>query len=141
MSRKGGGRGLTTIDDSIDARTRKLQKKAERKTDYSNQKQCRQHKDHQNDNNQETKMRRKTTVWTFQMTHKQNSHEKTWTWQRKRNFKRETESLLITAQKNAIRTNHIKARIDKTQQNSRCTLCGDRDETINCIISECCKLV
>ena len=27
---------------------------------------------------------------------------------------------------NAIRTNHIKARIDKTQQNSKCRLCGDR---------------
>ena len=37
----------------------------------------------------------------------------------KGNFKRETESLLIAAQNNAIRTNHIKARIDKTQQNSK----------------------
>ena len=35
----------------------------------------------------------------------------------------------------------IKARIDKTQQNSKCSLCGDRDETINHIISEFCKLV
>ena len=31
-------------------------------------------------------------------------------------------------------------RIHKTQQNSKCTLCGDRDETINHIISECSKL-
>ena len=68
------------------------------------------------------------------------SHEKTWTWLRKRNLKRETESLRIAAQNNAIRTNHIKARIDKTQQNSNCRLCGDRDETINHIISECSKL-
>ena len=69
------------------------------------------------------------------------SHNKTWTWLRKGNFKRKTESLLIAAQNNAIRTNHIKARIDKTQQNSRCRLCGDKDETINHIISECSKLV
>ena len=68
------------------------------------------------------------------------SHDKTWTWLRKGNFKRETESLLIAAQDNAIRTNHIKAKIDKTQQNSKCRLCGDRDETINHIISECSKL-
>ena len=68
------------------------------------------------------------------------SHEKTWTSLSKGNFKRETESLLIAAQDNAIRTNHIKARIDKTQQNSKCRLCGDRDETINHIISECSKL-
>ena len=56
------------------------------------------------------------------------------------NFKRETESLLIVAQDNAVKTNHIKARIDKTQQNSKCRLCGERDKTINHIISECSKL-
>ena len=68
------------------------------------------------------------------------SHDKTWTWLRKENFKRETESLLIAAQDSALRTNHITARIDKTQQNSKCRLCDDRDETINHIISECSKL-
>ena len=68
------------------------------------------------------------------------SHQKTWTCLRKGSLKRGTESLLIAAQDNAIRTNHIKARIDKTQQNSKCRLCGDRDETINHIISECSKL-
>ena len=66
------------------------------------------------------------------------SHDKTWTWLRKGNLKRETESLLIAAQDNAIKTNHIKARIDKTQQNRKCTLCSD--ETINHIISKCNKL-
>ena len=53
----------------------------------------------------------------------------------------ETEFLLIAAQNNVIRTNHIKARIDKTQQNSKCSQCGDRDEMINHIISECGKWV
>ena len=67
------------------------------------------------------------------------SHQKTWTWLRKGNLKRETESLRIAAQDNAIRTNHIESRIDKTQQNSKCRLCGDRDQTINQIISECSK--
>ena len=47
------------------------------------------------------------------------SHKKTWTWLRKRNLKRETVSLQIAAQDSAIRTNHIKARIDKTQKNSK----------------------
>ena len=54
---------------------------------------------------------------------------------------RETESLPIAVQNNAVRTNDIKARIDKTQQNSKCRLCGDRDETIHHIIIECGKLV
>ena len=68
------------------------------------------------------------------------SHQKTWTWRRKGNLKRKTESLRIAAQNNSIRTNHIKARIDKTQQNSKCRLYSDRDKTINHIISECSKL-
>ena len=55
-------------------------------------------------------------------------------------IKRETESLLIAAQNNAIRTDHIKVKIDKTQQNSRCELFGDRDETTNHIINKCSKL-
>ena len=65
------------------------------------------------------------------------SHEKTWTLLRKENLKRETEFLQIAAQNSAIRTKQIKARINKTQQNSKCGLCSDRDETINYIISEC----
>ena len=64
------------------------------------------------------------------------SHGKSWTWQRKWNFLRETESL----QNSPIRTSHIKVRIEKPQQNSKCRLYDDRDETINHIISECCKL-
>ena len=53
------------------------------------------------------------------------------------NLKRETEFLLIAVQNNAIKTNYIKTKIDTTQQNGGCKLCGDKDETINHIISEC----
>ena len=34
----------------------------------------------------------------------------------------------------------MNARIDKMQQNRKCRLCGDRNETINHIICECSKL-
>ena len=59
---------------------------------------------------------------------------------KKGNLKRETESLLIATQNNNIRTNYLKARMNMTRQNSKDRLCGNRDETINHIISECCKL-
>ena len=52
---------------------------------------------------------------------------------------RETKSLLIAAQNNAIRTNYIKARIDKTKQNNKWRLCDERNEMIN-HISECSEL-
>ena len=77
----------------------------------------------------------KTTVWIFQATNKRNLTLEDLTWLRKGNLKRETESLLQAAQNNAIRTNYVKAKIDKTQQNSKCWLCADRDETITHIIS------
>ena len=50
----------------------KTTSKVRRKTDYSHQKQYRQHKYWQNKNNQKIKIEWKTTVWTFQATNKQN---------------------------------------------------------------------
>ena len=75
-------------------------------------------------------------IWTKQSLTRENLdvHKKV-------NLKRETESLLIVAQNNTIKTNYVWERIDKTQQKCRCILKGDRDETINHIISEYCKLV
>ena len=85
-------------------------------------------------------MGRKATLWMFETINKQHLTRENLDLAKKGNIKRETESLLIVAQNNAKRTNHIKARINKTQQNSKCRLCGDRGETINHIISECSKL-
>ena len=53
---------------------------------------------------------------------------------------RETETFLIAAQNNAIRINYLKVKIDKSQQNSKCRLRSNRDETINHIIIKCSKL-
>ena len=45
------------------------------------------------------------------------SNEKTWSWLRKGNIKREIESLLTAAQNNPLRTNYIKDKIDNSLQN------------------------
>ena len=68
----------------------------------------------QNKNNQQTKIARKTTVWAFQATNKRNLIRETWTFVRNRHFKQETESLLLAAQNNAIRTNYVKENIQDT---------------------------
>ena len=142
VSRKEGGRGVASIEDSTDASIQRLEDYIEKhgglitviKKDTDNT------------------MTKRMTITRKQMCEEKQfyrrfkrlinniSHEKTRTWLKKGDFKREKESLLNSAQNNAIRSNHIKARIDKTQQNSKCRLCGDRDETINHIISECGKL-
>ena len=49
---------------------------------------------------------------------------------------REKQSILIAAKNNAIRTNYVKASIDKMQQSCRCRFCGDRDDTINLMKSK-----
>ena len=54
---------------------------------------------------------------------------------------REIEFLLIAAQNNTTQTNYAQSKIDLMQQNNNCWLCGDRDEMINHIRSECSKLV
>ena len=58
-------------------------------------------------------------------------------WLKGTGIKRETESLILAAQEQAIRTNVIKAKIDNTQEESKCRMCGKVDETVNHIISEC----
>ena len=77
-------------------------------------------------------MARKTTVWIFQAINKRHLTRETLDMAKKgKPFKRETESPLIAVQNNNTRTNYVKAKIDKTQQNSKCRLCGDKDEIIS----------
>ena len=49
-----------------------------------------------------------------------------WLWLSGTGIKMETESLIMAAQEQAIRTNVIKARIDRTQEESR--MCGRANE-------------
>ena len=142
VPRKEGERRLASIEDSVDTSIQRLEDYIE-KHERGLITAIRNNTDNTTDNRM-TKTRKqkwegKQLQWRFKR-QINISREKTWTWLRKRNFKRETESLLMAAQNNAIRTNHIKARIDKTQRNSKYRLCGDRNETINHIISECSKL-
>ena len=143
VSRKEGRGGLASIEDSVDASIQRLEDYIE-KHERRLIKAIRNNTDNTIDNRM-TKTRKQK--WEGNQLHgrfkrliNNISHDKIWTWLRTGSFKRETESLLIAAQNSATRTNHIKARIDKTQQNSKYRLCGDRDETINHIISECITL-
>ena len=63
------------------------------------------------------------------------------TYGNKRDISKEKMNLLIATQNNTIRTNYIKAKINNTQQNSKCRLCEDKDERVNNTISECSKLI
>ena len=143
VSRKEGGSGLASIEDSVDASIQRLEdyiEKHERGLITAIRNDTDNTINDRLTTTRKQKWEKKQLYSRFKRLINNISHQKTRNWLRKGNLKRETESLLIAAQDNAIRTNHIKARTDKTQQNSKCRLCGDRDETINYIISECSKL-
>ena len=137
VPRKDEGRGLASIENIVDTSIQRLEDYIEKRGLITV---IRNNTDNTIDNRmtitRKQKWEGKQLHGRFKRLISNISHGKTWTWLRKRNFKRETESLLMAAQNGAIRTNLIKARIDKTQQNSKCRVCSDRDETINHIISE-----
>ena len=62
--------------------------------------------------------------------------EELWLWLRYRSIEIETESLIMAAQEQAIRTNAIKTNIDKTQAERKCRLCAKVDEAVRHIMCE-----
>ena len=63
-----------------------------------------------------------------------------WSWLQNGDLKRETENLIVVAQNQSIRTNLVKAKIDKSQGDSLCKVCRKVDESIDHIVSGCNKL-
>ena len=70
----------------------------------------------------------------------EDQRNETWTWLKVGKLKRETKSLIIAAQDQAIRTNYVKATIDKSQDDLKCRMCKQNNETISHIVSGCPKL-
>ena len=131
VSRKQGGRGLASIKNSVDASIQRLEDYSEKyerglittiRNDTDNTIDDRMTK------TRKQKWEKKQLYGLFKGLINNISHQKIWTWLRKGNLKREMVSLLIATQNIAGKTNHIKARIDKTQQNRRCRLYGNGDE-------------
>ena len=55
-------------------------------------------------------------------------------------MKREAESLIVAAQNQSIRTNLLKATIDKSQKDTQCRLCKKADESIDHVVNGYSKL-
>ncbi|KAJ7341888.1 hypothetical protein JRQ81_007538, partial [Phrynocephalus forsythii] len=66
--------------------------------------------------------------------------EKTWLWLTNGTLKKRDRSPDFAAQEQAIRTNAVNARIEKSAESPRCRLCKEADETIDHIWS-CCKKI
>ena len=63
-----------------------------------------------------------------------------WNWLTNGELKKETEGFIMAAQDQALRTNAIKTKIDKTAIDSKCRLCKEKEETIDHLVSACSKI-
>ena len=68
------------------------------------------------------------------------AHEISGKWIKNGFLKKETEGMLFAAQEQALRTNSIKAKIDKQPVSPKCRLCGTKEETSMHLVSGCPKL-
>ena len=66
--------------------------------------------------------------------------DNTWKWLTNGELKKETEGFIIAAQDQALRTNAIKTKIDKTANDSKCRLCKEKEETVDHLVSTCSKI-
>ena len=55
-------------------------------------------------------------------------------------MKKETESLLMAAQEQSLRTRKVMRDIDHRNIDPKCRLCGEKDETVEHLVSACSKL-
>ena len=62
---------------------------------------------------------------------------RTWDWLKKGSLKKETETVIIAAQDQAISTNNIRKNVYKEDISSMCRMCGKSEETIAHILNEC----
>ena len=149
IPRKEGGRGLLNVEDVINLAVIGL----ERYVCNSNERllaAARAANEYEGDSEIEYKVRKtkegchawkeKTLHGQFLRQTENEAGNDRWNWLRNTGIKRGTESMIMAAQEQAIRTNVIKAKIDKTQEESKCRMCGQVDETVNHIISECSNL-
>ena len=64
--------------------------------------------------------------------------DNTWNWLTNGELKKETEGFIIAAQDQALRTNAIKTKIDKTANDSKCRM-RKEEETVDHLVSACSK--
>ena len=95
---------------------------------------------------QERMKRKRTEDWSGKQLHWQFKKETSdlsgvsWNWIRTCELKKGTEGLIFAAQDQALRSNAVKARIEKQNVSSKCRMCGSHDETVQHILCSCPKL-
>ena len=151
VEREKGGRGLMSVEETVKYESHSLKKYAEAssvrvissaarvvKSDEEEMTQSR-YREMQKSKRAEEWIEKPMNGQYIRQT-KELTAPQTWKWMSRGSLKRETESLIVAAQDQALRTNYRKARIEKSTDDAKCRLCKTRDETISHIVSECPKI-
>ncbi|XP_063604907.1 uncharacterized protein LOC134780228 [Penaeus indicus] len=147
VKRSKGGRGLIGVEDCIAIEVQSLSKYLEKSTETMLIAVVKEQVLKEQRPNADNIMKEKYERYKAKELHgkfirdtEDGRHRLTWDWLKKGIIKKETEGLIMAAQDQALRTNAIKKYIDKADISPKCRLCGDRDETISHIITECSAL-
>ena len=146
LPRSEGGRGLLSVSDSVNIERRSLQcrvSSTQEKLLKVAQKYIKADelgpKEYKNKRREE-----RTRDWQekpldgrFLRCTEEVASSKTWEWLRRGELKKETEGLITAAQDQSLRTNVMKARIDKSHVSPMCRMCNAAEETVFHIVSEC----
>ena len=146
VKRAMGGRGLISIQDcvalEIDSLSRYVEKSEEPMLKEV-KKECVLKEQHLTEDFQKDRLEKykgKELHGKFLRETEDGRDPMTWDWLRTGVIKKETEGLIMAAQDQALRTNAIRKYIDKQDVSPVCRMCGERDETISHILTECSKL-
>ena len=150
MKRKEGGRGLISVEDCIVSERRGLHDYLKESKEDMLIGALKENVIEEGETKEEFEKRKRDErkkIWhegklqgQFVQKSKNIAHEFSGKWIRNGFLKKETEGMLFAAQEQALRTNAIKAKIDKQPVSPNCRLCGTTSETVMHLVSGCSKL-
>ena len=145
LPRKEGGRGLLSVEDCIDLAILGLENYIQKSNERLITSARRDIEDEDLGTEKDFKARkredRKSELETkalhgqpFRQT-REFSDAESWRWLRDGELKKETEGLIMAAQIQSLRTNVVKAKIDKSTSDVTCRVCKQSEETVDHIVS------
>ena len=149
LPRKEGGRGLMSVEDCVELAILGLENYIQKSNERLITSARRDLEDEELGTEKEFKAQRKEDRKSeleakalhgqhFRQT-KEFSDTESWRWLREGELKKETEGLIMAAQTQSLRTNAVKAKIDKSTSDATCRVCKQAEETVDHIVSGCSK--
>ena len=149
LPRKEGGRGLMSVEDCVELASLGWENYIQKSTERLITSARRDLEDAELGTEKEFKAQRKEDRKSeleakalhgqhFRQT-KEFSDTESWRWLREGELKKETEGLIMAAQTQSLRTNAVKAKIDKSTSDATCRVCKQAEETVDHIVSGCSK--